>query len=116
MTYREPYNGLPPYQPGSETSKAAAIAIAPSAATRRAQVLEFLRERGESGATNDEIVCRLGMMIQTVTARMRELVLRGAVVDSGERRLTRTGRPAVVWIAKESEGTSVSPAIHPQAG
>lgn len=35
---------------------------------------------------------------QTASARVRGLVLRGRVKDSGKRRDTRSGRKATVWI------------------
>ncbi len=37
------------------------------------------------------------MLHQTVGARVRGLVLKGIVRDSGKTRLTRSGRKAVVW-------------------
>jgi hypothetical protein len=41
-----------------------------------------------------------GLSHQTVSARLRGLVLREQIEDSGEKARTRSGRWAVVWRAK----------------
>jgi hypothetical protein len=84
---------------GTDTSLAAAAAAEPGAATVRGLVLYYIRRDAEVGATDDEIEEELGMRHQTVSARRRELVLQGFIKDSGERRQTRSGRKAIVWVA-----------------
>lgn len=72
--------------------------IKPMASTLREQVLAFIENRGNGGATDDEVEAVTGMRHQTASARRRELVLKGLVRDSGLRRETRSGRNATVWV------------------
>lgn len=92
---------LPPYQAHSETSREAAAAIEPDAATLRGQVLAFLRTCGTAGATDEEIQTRLHMNPSTERPRRIELREAGLVHDSGRTRFTKSGRRAVVWMAEE---------------
>jgi len=87
----------PLFQAHSATSVEAAHKIADAAALR-AQVLAYLRERID-GATDEEIQTALSLGGSTQRPRRVELVNRGQVRDSGRRRLTRSGRQAVVWVA-----------------
>ena len=90
-----------PYQPHSDTSRAAA-ASQPRAQLARyqARVLEVIRQSLAYGATDEEIA-RLFVTIgpNTVRPRRVELVARGLVRDSGIRRATASGRKATVWVA-----------------
>lgn len=61
-----------------------------------ARVAQHVRESG--GATCDEVEVALGLRHQTASARLRELVLKGAIKDSGARRLTRSKRKAAVYV------------------
>ena len=54
----------------------------------------------DEGATDDELERLLQLRHQTVSARRRELVLLGKVVDSGRTRKTRSGCKAKVWVTK----------------
>ena len=88
-----------PYQPHSETSKAAAQGAAPRAVTHRAMVLELLG-RKFGGLTDEEIQGALKIKPPgTARARRVELVAAGKVRDSGRTRKTTSGRAAVVWEA-----------------
>lgn len=87
-----------PYVRGSDTSAAAAEDIAPHLGRLEAVVLEVIRTEGKHGATDDEIEIAAGLRHQTASARRRGLVIKGMVVDSGERRPTRSGRSAAVWV------------------
>jgi hypothetical protein len=99
---RTPYDGHAPSEPKDRagTSFAAAVSIEPHAGTLRAEVLSLIRDWGKFGRTDDEIEMKLGLRHQTASARRRELVLAGLIVDSGRKRATRSGRMAVVWVAK----------------
>lgn len=88
-----------PYQAHSPTSLAAAEAIRPAADTLRAAVLHFLEERGDDGATDEEMQDALGINPSTQRPRRIELVEAGWVKDSGRTRKTRSGGTAVVWTA-----------------
>jgi predicted transcriptional regulator len=88
---------MPPYQRDSATSKQAALEIAPRAGTLRANVLAYL-ELADQGGTNDEIARALALKLQSVCPRVNELVKGGFLKDSGETRLSDSGRKAVVWV------------------
>lgn len=88
-----------PYVPGSDTSQAAAESIAPHLSRLQDRLLGLIRDRG--GATVDELIVATGLVHQTVGPRVRELFLKGRVRDSGQRRPTRRGRKATVWIVGE---------------
>ncbi len=91
----------PPFKRDSETSIAAAKDVRPKAPSYRAACLGFVYGRGRAGATNEEVATALGMKIQTVCPRMKELREAGQLVDSQLRRETDSGRQAVVWIHKD---------------
>jgi len=92
-------SGLP-FQPHSETSKDAADAAAPKATTERERVHAFIlaqQKVGQIGSTDEETAITLDMNPSTVRPRRVELLEQGRVQDSGQRRLTKSGRKAVVW-------------------
>jgi hypothetical protein len=89
------YGGAAPHVADSATSAAAAKSIDPT--SMAAQVLEFIRGRVD-GATDDEVERNLEMRHQTASARRRELVIKGLLVDSGRTRNTSSGRKATVWV------------------
>lgn len=91
-----PVEPLPPCQPHSATSRAAAEQIEPTAGTLRAAVRDWLRARPD-GATDEEMQDGLAMSPSTQRPRRIELVAAGWVRDSGRTRPTRSGRKAVVW-------------------
>ena len=91
-----------PYVPTSETSKWAAESIAPCTGRLQSLVFDFIRTRGQTGATDQELTEALGMLSDTARARRVELRDRGLIVDSGRRRSTRRGRAAVVWIGSNN--------------
>ena len=90
---------LPPAQRHSETSREAADAIEPKADTLRRLVLDFIRSRGDQGATDEECQDALGMAGSTQRPRRVELQNLVMVMDSGRTRKTHSGRNAVIWIA-----------------
>ena len=91
------YTGLP-YQRHSDTSLRAAIEAEPNAGTQRWKVLHLLRATAR-GLTDHQMQSILDMNPSTQRPRRIELVEKGLVVDSGQRRQTPSGRWAVVWIA-----------------
>jgi hypothetical protein len=98
------YNGTPPHE-NTETSKEAALMIADKAPSMMGRVFVFIIARGAYGATDDEIEVALNFRHQTASARRRELVIKGMIVQSGKR-ATRSGRYAAVWI-KTPPGTQL---------
>ncbi len=98
---RSPPPEAAPAVRGSDTSEAAAEAVAPRTGKLRELVLYYIRRQGPRGATDPEIAEGLGMLSDTARARRCELRDRGLIVDSGERRDTPRGRSAVVWVARD---------------
>jgi hypothetical protein len=93
---------------GSDTSRDAARSMDPHAGNCRRAILDHIRAAPD-GATCDEIEHALRMRHQNVSARLRELSLEDLVRDSGDRRPTRSGRRARVYVATGStptEGTA----------
>ncbi len=94
------YNGKAPSVAGSDTSEAAADSVQSASGRLRAVVFAHVKRCGAGGATCDEVEAALEMRHQTASARVRELVLGGHLRDSGQRRQTRSGRNAAVWVAQ----------------
>jgi len=93
----------PPHS-GPETSQIAAEAMKPHAETLRRKVLDLLRSVWPDGLTDEEIQDRLNMSGDTQRPRRWELVAVREVLDSGQRRRTRSGHSAIVWVARWREG------------
>jgi len=84
-----------PYEAASATSAAAAATICETELSRlEAYVLTVVTRRPR---TCDAIEEATGLSHQTVSARLRGLVLREHIEDSGQKARTRSGRWAVVW-------------------
>jgi hypothetical protein len=87
-----------PFEVGSDTSAAAARALDVGELGRlEALVLGIIID---GPRTCDAVEAVSGLTHQTASARLRGLVLRDQIVDSGRRELTRSGRRAVVWRVK----------------
>lgn len=87
------------------TSEEAALRAMPRSSTRRFMVLEAIVAAGEAGRTDDELIVELGLPHQSVGPRRLELVEGGWIEDSGQRRRTRTGADAIVWVLTEAGAT-----------
>ncbi len=85
-----------PFQRHSPTSEAAAESAEPNAGTQRRRVFDALMDH-PLGLTDEQQQNLLAMNPSTQRPRRIELVNAGRVFDSGETRLTRSGRKAVVW-------------------
>ena len=96
------FGGLPPHQKTSRTSRLAAIAARKTFQSVLNRVFAFYKSQGEIGATNDEVSFSLGIPIQTICARKRELELKGLIVPANRMRKTRRGRFAEVYIEPEA--------------
>lgn len=94
-----------PFQPGfvdgSDTSQQAAESMGAKAPSLRDDILGHF-VKSSNGFTCDEIEELFEIKHQTASARIRELVMFGKLVDTGERRKTRSGRPARVYEAAEA--------------
>lgn len=60
------------------------------------KIFLYLKRRA---ATCDEVMVALNMQHQVASPRVHDLAKRGAIVDTGKKRMTRLGRPAVVYKA-----------------
>jgi len=108
---RVQFPSYPPYVADSDTSRAAAASMKPHTPYLRDRIMRLFDDRmpteydvvvhgRQIGWTCDEIETELGASHQTVSPRVYELARSGAIVDSGERRKTKTGRKATVWKKK----------------
>lgn len=69
----------------------------PREGTQRWRVLLLLQAAHPDGLTDEEMQTQLGMNANTQRPRRVELVRDGWLEDSGYRRPTRGGDPAIVW-------------------
>jgi len=104
------------YVRGSDTSEAAAVSVDESTPYLRGRVLDYISARGVEGATCDEVEGALDMRHQTASPRVNELAGRGAIVDSGRRRKTRSGRNAVVYVRPAGCSVCSGDGWHADAG
>ena len=98
---------LPLFRTGHETQEAAARKVAPRAPSLREKIYEFIAAQGEEGAMIDEIQQKTGFHLGTCCGRISEL--KGGmrrrkwharwIEDSGRKRDTASGSPAIVWIS-----------------
>jgi len=91
------YPDRPGHVRGSDTSRAAADSFGDDDLSRQKRLIMGRFETKPDGLTCDEIEVVLGFRHQTASARIRELVLTGFLLDTGRRRHTRSGRPARVY-------------------
>jgi hypothetical protein len=73
-----------------------AYASAPHA-THQERVINFLRSRGDVGASLEEMSDGTGILLQSVCGARKALERAGRVIDTGKRTRTRSGRSAIVW-------------------
>ena len=85
-----------------ETSHQAAERARPLAGTQRARILAYLVERGEEGATDNEIQEATGIILQSEIPARNSLVADGYARATDRRRPSPSGNPAIVWQATEA--------------
>jgi hypothetical protein len=73
----------------------------------RRRVLRWFIERGEKGGTDDEAQDCMELTHQVETVRRWELFKACLVRDSGKKRPTKTGHPAIVWVATGNDYDAV---------
>jgi hypothetical protein len=91
----------------------------PFAGDQRGEILAYIQSQGRRGASDLEIRAHFDGVIcaDSLRARRVELMRAGDVVDVGKRRRSPSGRPVIVWIAREHVRTSEpSAAIEAPAG
>ena len=89
----------PPYAASSQTSREAAESIADDVGRLESIVLNCIASAGKFGHTCDEVEQRTGLSHQTASARCRGLVQKGRIELNGQKRETRSGRKAGVYVA-----------------
>lgn len=92
---------MPPTRHDVDTSKASAkeVAKAGLGTKLKAKIYQLIKVRGRDGATCDEVEVSLEVKHQSASCLIRFLTQDGFLYDSHERRLTRSGRKAIVWQA-----------------
>lgn len=86
------------YHGDNPESVAAWDSIADSAETLRRQVVDHIDSCGGHGATSDETEAALDLSHQTCSARFTEAKKYNQITPSGEKRMTRSGRWAAVYV------------------
>src|SRR5262249_2268497 len=98
---------LPDYGPARHsdpaTSREAAKAVMPYITEIQGMVLAEVRRHGAHGITDYELETFLGSHASTLRSRRAELVEKGLVEDSGQRRKVN-GSSRTVWIATGGNG------------
>lgn len=79
-----------------DTSHASAAAAEKMAERHCNMIYRALLEGGPQ--TSDDLAVAIGLLPHQVIKRVSDLRNDKIVIDSGERRKTRTGRPAAVWV------------------
>lgn len=82
-----------------ETSRIAALKALPRTGTKKEKIYNLIKEQGMFGLCDHEIEKATGWKHQSASAMRNSLMRDGWVIDSGARRNTDEGNPAIVWIA-----------------
>ena len=82
-------------------SRIAYDTITPSIGELAQRVLDHVRSAGRHGCICDEVMRDLGLTHQTASPRFTELESKGWIRRTGERRLTRSGNPAAIYVYTE---------------
>lgn len=100
----EIYGGEPPSQKHSRTSQSAAASIRKRIGPLHQKILKYLQDNPR-GNTDEALGTNLGIVMNTLRPRRRELQLMGRVRDSGRTALTVSRRSAVIWILETKPKT-----------
>lgn len=82
-----------------DTSIAAAKKVLGRTGSQRRRVYNYILSNGIDGATDQQIQDALSISESSERPRRKELLEAGLIIDSGERRPTRSGNASKVWIA-----------------
>lgn len=80
-----------------DTAKAAALSVKVS--RLESLVYEAIFGSGFVGKTLDEIVAATGIEKVSASPRLKPLVIKKLIIDSGRRQNSRAGRPMILWVA-----------------
>lgn len=95
------YPNTPGFVRDSDTSREAAESMHEAAPSIRERIYSWIERRGRFGATADEVEAKSGIRNQTITARIRELELSERLTKTEDKRKTRSGRNARVYVASK---------------
>lgn len=73
-----------------------------SAGKQREAIMAHIVAMATIGATGDEIAQKFNIIPGTVSARLRDLEIEGRIVKTSATRLTRSKRPANVYVSRET--------------
>jgi len=90
------YDGDPPHQRHSETSREAAASIRKHIGPMHKLIINWMTAN-PAGGSDERVAHLLGMVQNTYRPRRIELTQMGRLHDSGRTELTQSGRSAVVW-------------------
>ena len=85
------------------TSVAALIKSAPNRESNRGKVLQFIIDRQERGATDQEMQAILNMPGDTLRPTRLSLSKDGMIYDSGKTRQNTNGNECIIWVASTIE-------------
>jgi len=92
-----------PFAGHTDTSAAAAEAVAKNHRSMQDSAMAAIREAGPEGLTADEAANVMGVSPYQVRPRTAELRAQGYIKDSEKRRPNIYNRPSIVWVATSSE-------------
>ena len=102
MTQPDLFASTYPNHPGAanvDTSIGAADAVAGKAPRLRQDVLDVLADFGPR--TTHEVAQILDAEVPSIQPRLSELKRMGKIIDTGDRRFNKSGRPAAVFAVKD---------------
>jgi len=85
-----------------ETSQIAAKSVLPKTGTKRRITFDLIKESGMFGLCDHELEEKTGWLHQSASAARNTLMMDGWIIDSGVRRNTFAGNPAIAWIVNDS--------------
>ena len=89
------------------TSIQAQIKAAPRMSSHKARVYQFIVDRGEHGATDQEIQNVLMMSGDTVRPTRGKLLKDGLIYDSGKTRKNENDNDCIVWVSSTISQTGL---------
>jgi len=89
------------------TSIQAQIKAAPRMSEKRARVFQYLVDRMDRGATDQEMQAALKMSGDTLRPTRGKLLKEGLIYDSGTTRKNENGNDCIVWVVSTISQTGL---------
>jgi hypothetical protein len=90
-----------------DTSHIAGARALPKSGTKKKLIYDLIVGAGSNGMCDHELEIQTGFRHESVSATRNYLMNDGWIVDSGKRRQTPQGNPAIVWVSHDSLTTGV---------